>query len=130
MRFFSKTNHRKRNILIAGLLSLIIVCIFIVFYVKLPFYKENSIDINSIENDKKTLEMEDNDKLLSEQKSNDIEEKEILFTRIRDMFDLSPPKFIDMSDLSHISDLLYRYEPIYKPDLLYRYEGYDKILLN
>jgi len=95
MKFFFK--HVIVKVLITGLMSLIIVFIFIY----LLLYKEKSINTTTIENDNKTLEMEDNN-----------------VENFTDIADLSNSEFKDMIDYS-TNDLLYRNEPYYI------YEGWN-----
>jgi len=92
MRFFHKTNHLKRNIITASLLSIIIIILIIYLLIT---YKEKSINLITIENDKETLEMDDNNE-----------------KKFTDTTDLSTSEFIDMIDY-YTNDLLYRNEPYY-----------------
>jgi lipopolysaccharide export LptBFGC system permease protein LptF len=120
MKFFNKTGHRKRKIILI-ILFLSFIFIFIVFSIKLNLlpaltsYKKNSIDGAAIEND--------SNKLFSEQESNDIEEmenrKKDLDNRYKEIEQMAREleerqKALDSLIESYdfqVYDLLYRYEP-------------------
>jgi hypothetical protein len=128
MRFFEKVdNSKKKIILIVGLLSIIAVSLLIVFSIKLNLlsaltsHKKNSIDGTSIEND--------NNKLLSEQESDYIEEmenhKRDLDNRYKEIEQIAlelneRQKALGLEDYQK-NDLLYKYEPYYI------YEGWNYV---